>query len=196
MKLICHRGIHNKDIKENTLESIKNALNSDKYMGVEFDIRTTKDNEFIVYHDPLYNGELISNINYLELPKYIPKLEYILNIDTNKILLVEIKNIKGNINKFVELLNKYNNKNIYVMSFNSKLMNKISNMDISFKTGVLNYILNTMDMTKLDFICMLDTLLNEDLISIVKSYNKEVMSYGIINKNNIGKSNIYYIVDN
>ena len=82
------------------------------------------------------------------------------------------------------------------MSFNSKLMNKICNKDVSFKTGVLNYVLNTMDMSCLDFICMLDTLLSDELVSVAKSHNKEIMSYGIINKNNIGTMDIYYIVDN
>ena len=196
MKLISHRGIHNKMIKENTYESIKNAIDSDKYVGVEFDVRCTKDNEFIIYHDPIYNGNLISNTMYLELPKYVPKLEDILNINTNKIFLIEIKNINGNINKFIKLLDNYKDKNIYVMSFNSKLMNKICNKEVSFKTGVLNYILNTIDMSCLDFICMLDSLLSDELVRITETYNKEIMSYGIINKNNIGSMDIYYIVDN
>lgn len=196
MKLICHRGIHDKKIKENTYESIKKALDSDKYIGVEFDVRTTKDNEFVIHHDPLCNGTLISNTLYDELPKYVPKLEDILKINSDKIFLIEIKNINGNINKFIRLLDKYKDKNLYVMSFNSKLMNKICNKDVSFKTGVLNYVLNTMDMSCLDFICMLDTLLSDELVSVAESYNKEIMSYGIINKNNIGTMDIYYIVDN
>ena len=196
MKLICHRGIHDKKIKENTYESIKKALDSDKYIGVEFDVRTTKDNEFVVHHDPHCNGALISNTLYNELPKYVPKLEDILKIYSDKIFLIEIKNINGNINKFIRLLDKYKDKNLYVMSFNSKLINKICNKDVSFKTGVLNYVLNTMDMSCLDFICMLDTLLSDELVSVAKSHNKEIMSYGIINKNNIGTMDIYYIVDN
>ena len=95
MKLIKHRGLHNDQIKENTFDAILLAFKSDKYIGVEFDVRETIDHEFVIYHDPFYKDKLISDLNYNALPKYIPKLDDILKIKTNKIFLIEIKNIKS-----------------------------------------------------------------------------------------------------
>ena len=61
MKLIAHRGIKNDNLIENTYNSIRVSLESDKYVGVEFDVRITKDKIFIVYHDSIYKGKLIKN---------------------------------------------------------------------------------------------------------------------------------------
>ena len=83
-KLISHRGISNKDIKENSFIAIKKALECDDYVGVEFDVRTTLDNEFVLYHNPLYNNKLVKNTLYKELPKYVPKLNEVLKIESNK----------------------------------------------------------------------------------------------------------------
>lgn len=196
LKLIAHRGIHDDYIKENTYKSIYKALKDERYVGVEFDVRITKDNEFIIYHDAMYDGRLIKNMNYIDLPKYIPKLSTILKIKSDKIFLIEIKNIDGNINKFVKLLSKYKDKNIFVTSFNGKLMDKICKMNPTFKTGVLNYILNSIEMNCLDFICILDTLLDDKIINVLIENKKEIFSYGIINNNKIGLyDDVYYIVD-
>ena len=49
--LIAHRGLVNKINPENTYISILSALNSKKYVGVEFDVRLTKDNKLVLMHD-------------------------------------------------------------------------------------------------------------------------------------------------
>ena len=46
---LIHRGIINKNFKENLLESFKQSFK--KCYGVETDIHATKDNEFICFHD-------------------------------------------------------------------------------------------------------------------------------------------------
>ena len=61
MNLIAHRGIWNKTIKDNSYEALLNGLNSEKYIGIECDIRTTLDKKFIVYHNILYKGNLVKN---------------------------------------------------------------------------------------------------------------------------------------
>ncbi len=191
-KLIKHRGIHNKNIKENSYDAILKALKSDKYMGCEFDVRETFDHEFIINHDALYDGKLIENLNYNELPKYMPKLSDILKINSNKIFLIEIKNINS-FAKFMNLLNKYQNKKIYVMSFSSNLINKINVPHKTYKIGILNYVLNTNEDSKnYDFIAILNSLLNDKIIRILN--NKEIFSYGLFEKMNYEK--VYYITDN
>ena len=189
-KLIKHRGIHNDKIKENSYEGIKLALEDDKYVGVEFDIRETKDHEFIVYHDPICNGKLIKDILYRELPKYVPRLKDILKIKSTKIFLVELKNIK-NFDKFINLLKRFSYQNIYVMSFSNKLIKKINIKDRKYKIGILNYVLNTDEfIQELDFVAILNSLLNDNILDILK--DKEIFSYGLSEK--LKYEDVYYIV--
>ena len=51
MQLIAHRGLWNKNIKDNSYEALKNGLLSNKYIGIECDIRTTLDKKIIIYHN-------------------------------------------------------------------------------------------------------------------------------------------------
>ena len=190
-KLIKHRGIHNKAIKENSYEGIKLALENSKYIGVEFDIRETLDNEIILFHNPIYNNILVSKTYYKELPKYVPKLDDILNINSNKIFLIEIKNIEHNFDKFLSILDKHKDKKIYVMSFYLNNIKKINKDNRFYKIGILNYVLNTNDyIKKLDFVGILNNLINKDIIN--KLNNIKIFSYG-------GKKrkydDIYYVTD-
>lgn len=180
------------NVKENSYDAIKKALDNKEYIGVEFDVRETLDNELILYHDPLYNNTLISKIKYNELPKYVPRLDDILRIKSDKLFLIEIKDIK-HYDKFINLINKYCNKKIYIMSFSNKIIEKIDRENRCYKIGVLNYVLNTTEFTKkLDFVGILNSLLNDDIINKLKG--KEIFSYGLFDKKKY--ENIYYIVDN
>ena len=67
MNLIAHRGIWNKTIKDNSYEALLNGLNSEKYIGIECDIRTTLDKKFIVYHNILYKGNLVKNTYFKDM---------------------------------------------------------------------------------------------------------------------------------
>ena len=46
---LIHRGIVNKNFRENLLNSFKQSFK--KGYGIETDIHATKDNEFICFHD-------------------------------------------------------------------------------------------------------------------------------------------------
>lgn len=192
-KLISHRGIHDNKIKENSYLAILNALKNNKYVGVEFDIRTTLDSEFILFHNSFYNNKLIKNTLYKELPKYVPKLENILKINTNKIFLIEIKNINNEYEKLIKILNKYQSKNIYVMSFSNKVISKLNIKNRTYKIGVLNYVLNTNDLiSELDFVGILNNLLNDYVLKKLSSI--EVFSYGLLSKKEYNE--VFYIEDN
>ena len=173
-KYIVHRGIYNKNVKDNSYKALINGLESDKYIGIETDLRVTKDNIFILYHNVMYNGKLISKLNYNEL-KDVCKLEDILKVKTDKIILIEIKDFNINIKRLIKILNKYK-RNIKLMSFDSKVIKKIKEYTNKYKLGVLNYILNSDDEYEFDFICLLD------VIAII---------YGVINAN----KNYTYIID-
>ena len=103
MEFIAHRGLWSKTVKPNSYEAILKGLNSDKYIGIETDVRVTKDGVFIIYHDALYKGILVKNTMYKDIKGAACKLESILKIDSSKIFLLEIKDFDMNVNKFLKI---------------------------------------------------------------------------------------------
>ena len=100
--LIVHRGIVNKQYKENLLKSFKQSFN--KGYGIETDIHATKDHEFICFHDFTLNRIFkkkgsVKNMEYSEIKKIstqnkkqIPLLKDLLKTSKNKYpLFIEIK---------------------------------------------------------------------------------------------------------
>lgn len=189
MQLIAHRGIWNKKVKDNSYEALKSGLFSNKYIGIECDIRTTLDKKFIIYHNTLYKGNLVRNINYKDM-KDIILLEDLLKIKTDKILLLEIKEREIDKNKLLKLLNKYK-RNYYIMSFNNNIIFEIRKLNNKYKYGVLNYVLNSKSDYDLDFICLLDGIVNDYIINNFEKRGIEVIIYGTIKI----KKDVKYIVD-
>lgn len=129
MKYIIHRGITSKSIKENTYQSIKRSLLSKESLGVETDIRLTKDKIIVLSHNSIINNNYIENMTYKEIlkHKYLTTLDMILDINTNKIILLDVKT-NNNYKLFSEVLNIYldnTNKNIYIMSFDKRFIKYI-----------------------------------------------------------------------
>lgn len=189
-KFIAHRGIWNDLVKDNSYEALYNGLMSSQYIGIETDLRVTKDNIFILHHNALYNGKLIKNLLYNELEDIV-KLEEILKINTNKIILIEIKDFNININRLIKLLDKYK-RNVMLMSFDKNIINKIKKLNIKYKLGVLNYIINSDSEYNFDFICILDILNKKVIIDSFKKRKIEVLIYGVID---IKEDSIYIIDD-
>ncbi len=189
MKLIAHRGLWNKDVKDNSYEALKNGLESNKYIGIECDIRTTLDNKFIIYHNSLYNGFLVRNTYFKDL-KNISLLEDLLKIETDKIILLEIKERDINKKKLLKLLNKYK-RNFYIMSFHNNVILELRDLNSNYKYGVLNYILNSKSDYDLDFICLLDGITTDKLIKNFTKRGIEVIIYGTIKL----KKDVKYIID-
>ena len=191
---IAHRGLVKKEIIENTIPAFLGAIDSDKYVGFELDVYTSKDKEFIVHHDPLLDGKLIWNYEYKELRKKgIVKLEDVLKLKTNKIILIEIKDINLDINKFTKLLNKYKDKKIYVMSFFNSVIRKFKNP--TFKVGVLNYVFNSTSEYPYDFIGILYDVATEHMINSLKKLNIAVFLYALNKKDKYIFKDVYYIID-
>ena len=195
MKLIAHRGVVTKKIKENTLAAFKNAICDKNYVGFELDVRQTKDKKFVIHHDLLHNNKFISDYDYKEIKNEMPKLSDVLKLDTDKIILIEIKDYKIDYQFFLKLLNKYSNKNIYIMSFHNNVINKLKELNCSFKLGVLNYLINTEVNYQYDFVCYINSFINDKVINYFRRHNIELFSYAIYDKKQIVNQSIYYIVD-
>lgn len=178
--LIAHRGLK-KEALENTLKAFEECLNNPHYVGFECDVRTTKDHVFVICHNPIYKGKIISLTNYKELKKdNIPLLENVLKLKTNKIILLEIKEMNCDIKHLSIILQKYEYQNIYVMSFYNRIINNLALNHLKIKVGVLNYVLNSEnDYQNYDFICLLENIMTSHLENYFISQNKEVFIYGI-----------------
>lgn len=118
--IIAHRGIYNNiTIYENSLESIMYAVKNN--LIVEIDVRLTKDNEVIVFHDEdasrlLKLKDKIDSLNYEELEYissfHIPILKEVLkSIDGKVPIVIEVKEDNKVIrSKLIEILNDYKGK--------------------------------------------------------------------------------------
>ena len=142
--IIAHRGIYNNiTIYENTLESIMYA--SKNNLIVEIDIRTTLDNEIIVYHDEdasrlnnlkdTLNTITLNDLEYIS-PFHIPTLNEVLaNINGHVPIIIEIKEDNKIIRtKLIELLKKYNGS-VAIQSFNIDIVKFFKKK--GFVTGLL-----------------------------------------------------------
>ena len=101
-KHIIHRGILNKKYKENLLNSFKHSFK--KGYGIETDIHSTKDKEFVCFHDFTLNRIFkkrlsVKDLKYSQIKKIstqnnnsIPLLKDLLKASKNKYpLFIEIK---------------------------------------------------------------------------------------------------------
>ncbi len=199
-KLVAHRGLNINGAKDNTYASIKNALDNNSYVGFECDIRTTKDNVFILNHNPIIKDNIISLTNYQELKeKYnITTLKEVLEIKSNKIFLLEIKEANLKIEEFLKLIEKYKDKNIYIMSFYNSVIKKLQKEQKSYKLGILNYVLNSEEnYDKYDFICLLESIASKKLVDFFEHKKIETFIYGIhhLEKSVSIYKNSYFITD-
>ena len=129
---IAHRGLHTKDIPENSLSAFENALKNN--YAIELDVQFTKDKEIVVFHDEnlkrmTNDTRNIEDVNYDELKnlrlgntnEIIPTLEEVLELVDSKVaILIEIKDCKDYIElseKTYEILKGYEG-NYAIQSFN------------------------------------------------------------------------------
>ena len=89
--VLAHRGASRAE-RENTLLAFRRAgdMGAD---GVELDARLTRDGVVVVHHDPaLADGRVICEVDYGELPSYVPTLDEALDACVGMWVNVEIKN--------------------------------------------------------------------------------------------------------
>lgn len=205
MNYIAHRGYKTKYIKENTMESFINAFNND-FIGIEFDIRYTKDKEVVVCHDAFINRTsdgkgLVKDFNYKDLLKYnfgteetpskIPLFKDVLK-KYKGIKVVELKE-RIDLTPFLKLIDD----ETYFISFDTSYILKLKNTFPTLKFGILNYGLNSIKDYDLDLICILDSLADKKIINNLLNRGVKVFIYGIIGEINYKDSlnRVLYIVN-
>jgi len=138
-KIIAHRGA-SAYAKENSIKSFQKAIEVGADM-IEFDIRKTKDNIYITYHDECINDKLINELTYEQirmLDNDIPKVEEILKLVKGKIKLdVELKE-EGYEKEIIKLLLKdLKDDEFVITSFNDTSLKVIKKNYPNIKVGLL-----------------------------------------------------------
>jgi len=142
---LIHRGIVNKNYKENLLSSFKASFK--RGYGIETDIHATKDGRFVCFHDftlkrIFKSNKSLKNINYSEIVKLtkknpIPLLKDLLKLSKNKFFLfIEIKPLfsKKLLKKLLTETNKY--KKCVFVSFKEKNIYRILKLKRKTKVGL------------------------------------------------------------
>lgn len=200
MKLIAHRGYKTKYIKENTIEAFNNAFNNN-FVGIECDVRKTKDNKLIISHNAFLtkNMILLSKMTYDELininigsksvPSQVPLLIDVLK-RYDKIKLVELKTHID-----FDSIIPYIDKNTYFISFDSSYMFELKERYPLYKFGVLNYVLNSKENYNLDIICLLEVIVTKRLVDYFLNRDILVFIYGIGKEIKYRDDRVFYIID-
>lgn len=152
--LIAHRGLHNKDIPENSIKAFENAIK--KGYIIELDIHLLKDNTIVVFHDDnlfrMTNKNIeLKNVAYEEIKniklnntKYtIPTLKEVLKLVDGKVpLIIELKyDRKTGLleQELVKLLDNYKGK-FCIKSFSPLIINWFKKHRPNYIRGLLiNY---------------------------------------------------------
>jgi glycerophosphoryl diester phosphodiesterase len=141
MKYIAHRGLSSQ-APENTIPAFELAAAEQRYFGIETDVQTTKDGQFVIFHDDdlkRMNGitKDLKDLTYLEASSYpiisgsnikkhetlrIPLLTDYLDICSyhNKTAVIEIKRVHDitQLSDFINILDNYASLSYIIISFN------------------------------------------------------------------------------
>ena len=141
--IVAHRGAPT-CAKENTIESFKKAMVLGADM-IEFDVRRTKDNVLIAFHDEMIRGHSVKELTYEAISQLarnqgfdIPTVEEVLKWASGKIKLdVELKE-KGYEREIVELVLGYFKEDQFVItSFNDASLGVIKERHPDIKIGLI-----------------------------------------------------------
>ena len=150
--IISHRGKNNHQFKENTIKALKESLNKSYIDGAELDIRITKDNKLVLHHGLIHNGKIIKYTNSKELHlEYLKDLIHDLN--TNKLLIIEIKDNDIKIIDILYKIIKKSKNNIYIHSFHKEILLIFKQKYPKYKIGIISFN-NNLNLNKFDFISL------------------------------------------
>lgn len=141
--IIAHRGYHTQ-VQENTIEAFEKAIEIGADM-IEFDVRKTRDNILISYHDQFINSQAINKLTYQQLNAIaslagfdIPTVDQVIEFTKNRIkLVVELKE-NGYEKQIAQLLlENLNPEQFIIISFKFQALKKIKNNYPQVRVGLL-----------------------------------------------------------
>ncbi len=140
---IAHRGF-TKVFPDNTLEAFEAAIEI-RVDGIEFDVRETADNEFVVFHDSRLQGEDIDKMSLAEIRSVklkekfeISTLEETLDLCNKRVqLMVEVKQVWSVESLLALIGSKVELVNVIVTSFNAELVLKLSELAPEIRRGII-----------------------------------------------------------
>jgi len=141
--IVAHRGAPDY-ARENTIKSFEIAMGLGADM-IEFDVRRTKDNILIAYHDEMIQGHSIKDLTYEEIGQLaknqgfdIPTVEEVLKWARGKIRLdVELKE-EGYEKQMAELLLRdFEEDRFVITSFNDASLRAVKERFPDIKTGLI-----------------------------------------------------------
>lgn len=142
--VIAHRGASALAYHENTLEAFQIAIDLHVDM-VEFDVRRTRDNVLIVYHDPAIDGHIIYEMTYNRINDIasrsgyrVPALEEVLDLCKGKIKLdIELKE-SGYERRVIDMVKqRYGYGEFSIKSFKDRVSYNVKAIDPKIRTGLL-----------------------------------------------------------
>lgn len=180
IRFIAHRGDGTHYIG-NTIPALLKSLELPEVVGVELDIRMTKDKHLVIFHDFLINDKnlpirKISSLTLEEVKAYklqnqdvhVDTLEaFLKQVNTHKKILIEIKEEGNEYREFLEVLDKllkrYPELHFFICSFNYSLMKYFQKNYPNYKTGLIigNFLNATHLYNSFDFVSLTMDYLNE-----------------------------------
>lgn len=189
---ISHRANYNCAIKENSLNGIKYCILKGLKM-IEIDIRLSKDNRIVVFHDNnlqrLYtNREQINTLNADYLWEYynIPTLDKVFRLVKNKCkLYLDVKGDNTEILKYLDILIKkhikhrtINLKNIYVAAFDiNKVFFLKNNFFFKVKKGIILEYNHNMDNNKEKIKNKIKSIFNRSYYQNIENRIRFILDY-------------------
>lgn len=189
--VIYHRGKHGNGVIENTMEAFDLAVKDG--LGIELDVRLTKDNKVIVFHDKslkrIFNiDKCVESTLYEELLEHsngkIPLLEDVLELVNDRVgVMVEIKSSKGTRleKEVIEILNNYKGRYV-IVSFNPLTLRYFRKKAPSIIRGQLACSFKNNKYSKLKKLVLGKMLLNVFSKPHFISYGIEDCNYKLLDK--------------
>jgi len=147
LKGVAHRGLHNKEVMENSLRAFELAL--EKHVAIELDIHITRDLKLVVIHDEdlkRLTGQdgIVEHLTYEELSKYrlldgqkIPLFSEVLDLVNEQVpIFVELKVYEKNYKALANEVKKQflprikDKKNFVFISFDPRSLWPLKNSGI------------------------------------------------------------------
>lgn len=185
--VLYHRGKHGKGVKENSMDAFRGAIEDN--LGVELDVRITKDNKVVVSHDSnlkrVFGKDIIiEDSNYEDIKECVPLFSDVLNLIDDKIgVMVEVKSSKvGKLEEEVyRILKNYKGRYV-IVSFNPFSLRYFRKKDSSIIRGQLSCSYKDSKYNKLMKISLRNMWFNVFSKPHFISYGIDGYSYKLLNK--------------